>query len=230
MARVPTTTTNPNEIAALRIKDQWRETIESIRADRDLSKEGRLRRIAGAYLTTVAELDAVDNSDRRQATDRRASLVRSLFGSTPLNGSDVISFRDAHDRVAALSGDDEDAALHLLEQAELSGDTYLAKAIAQRGITEVWVRVLNAYAEAHPGTESSLQELLDITLTETGSGRSEALARDIARRSAFDLEVPVELTGWSDFDIRAAASGGPVERFALAESLAANGLAIPTTR
>lgn len=171
---------------------EFRTQLEKIRADQNLAPEGKRSQIARAYTEALKEIHQARADEERHATERQEYLERDLFGIIPTTGgADLISYRDAYDRVANLPQDGaQDAAIRLLTQAERSNDTHLAKAVIQRAMEEEWVGVLNRYAETHAGTEHKLQELFDMT---TGTSTAFGLMASFVAEGTYTLPVPTEL-------------------------------------
>lgn len=154
----------PTRTKALALQGEFQRGVAGIRSDTNLSAEGRQAAILPLYNATKVKIDALRAQEQTDATRRQATLEREIFGT--IGSSDpgaVISYRDAQDRANALPaiGGEADA-VRLLEQAQRSGDTQLAKAIAQRAFTVGWVNALNAFGEANPRTGEQIQELFDI--------------------------------------------------------------------
>lgn len=130
--------------------------LESIRADNRLTPAGKRQQIAAAYLRafrTVNEVKAKLDADKAK---KIGGLRKDLFG---LNGTadaqQAISFRDAQARAAELGLEDQEKALKLLDQAELSGDDIMVKALMQGSVELQWDQVANAYIDNHPYYGSS---------------------------------------------------------------------------
>jgi hypothetical protein len=142
--------------------------VDRVRTDRAFTSEAKRVLLARAYLDARTQMDAARAHVRGSREQERARLTRELFSVAGLLGNIAtaetragvaVSLRDAQDRAARLAGEEE--ALDLLARAERSGDEVLARAVVERSLEQLWLAPLNAYAEAHPGTEPKLQRLVD---------------------------------------------------------------------
>ncbi|OZD81824.1 hypothetical protein CH260_10345 [Rhodococcus sp. 05-2256-B2] len=160
--------------------ENYREQLDTIRADTTLSNNGRRAKIASAY---DAAREIVDHSKEKHEWTKQAQrqkLERKVFGppTTTLTGADAISWRDAQDRAAKLlpasysEPVDNDVlqgeALGLLNRALQSGDDHLARAIVTVAFDMRWADVADAYAQASPDTDTVV-ELWDAA-TDEGRG------------------------------------------------------------
>jgi len=170
----------------------FRDRLENIRSDAQLSPEGKRAAIASAYTDARNKITNAQAAEEAHASDRRAYLEADLFGMSPIaGGADFMSYRDAYDRVANIPPDGaKDAASRLLTQAERSSDSHLAKAVIQRAMEEEWVEILNSYAETHAGTAHKLQELFDLT---AGTSTTFGLMAGFVAQGTYNLPVPGEL-------------------------------------
>lgn len=113
----------------------YRERADRVRADQNLSGDGKQRQLARLYATTRATLKDYQVAERKAVAARRADLERDVLGASLTAGSNAISARDAADRAALCKT--PAAALDLLRRADASGDDTLSRAIARRA-TEMW--------------------------------------------------------------------------------------------
>ena len=188
MLRIQTGTTDQQRKAADTII-ACQARIEGIRSDPTLSPEGKRNRMAGIYATTRDTVARLQADDQAATSARRTTLERDLFGLTGFtDASAAISFRDAQDRASGIT--DERDALRLLNQAELSGDDHLAKAVALRSLQEAWPAVSAAYATARPGAAAKMQELANMNPT--------GIADFLTASAAFYMPAPRELAGIPD--------------------------------
>jgi hypothetical protein len=127
--------------------------------DRDgsLSDQGRqqqkqqLTAAAKEQLTTLREQEKTLVKGKIQELERD---LDSMVGST---GSDLIAFRDAQDRAARLS--DQDEAQRMLAQALRNNDKSLASAIFRTGLEKNWRGVRDQFLEEHPIAGTTVTEL-----------------------------------------------------------------------
>lgn len=170
----------------------YQARIEAIRSDPTLSPEGKRNRMAGIYATTRDTVARLQADDQAATSARRTTLERDLFGLTGFtDASAAISFRDAQDRASGIT--DERDALRLLNQAELSGDDHLAKAVALRSLQEAWPAASAAYATARPGAAAKMQELTNMSTT--------GVADSLSAAAAYYMPAPRELAGIPDHTI-----------------------------
>lgn len=151
---------------------QYNADVRATREDLTLSPLGRYRRLESLYTSArdrVArlrgDLDQGSNGDRRE-------LERRLFGlPRGADASDVVSFRDATDRVAQVKG--ADALGELMERASTSGDEMLLRAGFARAWQEStnplgsdqWAGLVDEYAAQYPAVVRDLDALRTLTTT-----------------------------------------------------------------
>jgi len=173
--------------------DTYNKTLATVRADKNLSELGRRNAVKAAYEDAQAKVRALRAKvDADQAT-RRHNLERRLFGLDPLAGpSDVISFRDAQDRVSRAKSADELG--ELMEQAHASGDKTLLKAAfamanrRSRGAlgADDWAGLVEEYVAEHPSAAGDLAEYRAMNSTDS-------LTVSFAERLATSVSRPAEL-------------------------------------
>lgn len=152
----------PEGRRAEQIQSNFVDALKRIRSDNHLTPEGKKEQIAAEYHSVSNAIAAIKDSFSSAKTLRTHVLRRDLFGSTATDTQTAISFRDAQDRVNSLGRFDQEKALNLLDQAELSGDTVMVKALMQRAVEYSWDQVANSYAERHPFYGDKLKELLSL--------------------------------------------------------------------
>jgi hypothetical protein len=122
---------------ALQIKADFQRHLDRVRADTSLSDSGKRAMIQSYHDEYTRELATLEGDESRALANRKLKLERDLFGLAGISDSSTaISYRDAQDRVAALDSGAQNEALRLLSQAERSGDTHLAKAVALRAFSK----------------------------------------------------------------------------------------------
>jgi hypothetical protein len=182
------------------IKTSARQQIEGVRANKTLSALGRRDAIRDIHTDTQRQLANLKADVERAPKQRREFLESVLFGASAVTGSEAISARDAYLRASQIK--DHDEAAQLMEVARLSGDTVLAKAVAQVAVKHVWIDVLEVHANGDTYLEDRYSELLQINgeLADTGT-ETQRVAAEMARQLVFNLEQPHELTGPSPVDV-----------------------------
>jgi hypothetical protein len=183
-----TTTAEASEAEQVRANQRTR--IEAIRANRNLSPEGKRAQIARLYLDSKREVAKLEQQEAGNRKARINDIRKQVFGLTgSQSAQDVISYRDAQDRVAALGPHDEEKALALYDRAELSGDTILASALVNRALEAGWVNLANTYIEANPYKGGMVEELWDLQQTANGG----SVQDQIVNSTVFHLQKPYEL-------------------------------------
>ena len=115
-----------------------------------------------------------------------------MFGLSGNPGpQDVISYRDAQDRVGNLGADDEAKAAQLFDRAQLSGDKILAAAVVNRAFEAGWVDVAYSYIESHPYYGPTVEELW--SLNQDSPEIETNLGKAVENSLAFHLEKPAEI-------------------------------------
>lgn len=150
---------------ATQIHDRRDRAINAAMDDPMLSSQGVRLQAAKVQLAAQRAMDALRANFEGGAALTGTDLARRLFGADSVAGMDAISVRDAAARAAQLA--DPDEALGLLKDAQMTGDSVLAKAVARHAFTQAngpfamfgggWVDVLDAYAQATPGFAEQLQ-------------------------------------------------------------------------
>lgn len=148
----------PDGQRAGQIQANYNAALERIRSDAHLTPEGKKEQIVAEYRSASNAINAIKGSFNNAKILKTHVLRRDLFGSTITDAQTAISFRDAQDRVGSLA--DQEEALKLLDQAELSGDTVMVKALMQQAVERSWKEVANSYAEKHPHYGDQMKELL----------------------------------------------------------------------
>ena len=189
MAKYSMTTTTEAGLAE-KVRADQRTRIEAIRANRNLSPEGKKAQIARIYLESKNEVAKLEKQEAANRKARINDIRKEVFG---LNGyqtsQDVISYRDAQDRVAALGINDEEKALALYDRAELSGDSILAAALVNRALEAGWVNLANTYIEANPYKGEKVEELWELQQATAGNSVQE----QIVNSTVFHIQKPSEL-------------------------------------
>ncbi len=160
--------------AAKLLQENYQRGLAEIHADKDLSQDGRTRRLAELYTRTRREMDTLREQEQTSLSGRMAKLEDRLYGlhADDSSGSRAISTRDAQDRAAQLTT--PPAAVELLQRAERNGDDTLARAVAAHAIErsraavlsgeeEAWDDVLRTYVEPRRSwAQQCVEELAEI--------------------------------------------------------------------
>jgi hypothetical protein len=187
------------------IQANYRYALDQIRADTRLTPQGKKQQIAAEFLRASREVTAIKEAVSAKNEQRLGSLRRDLFGTTGGDAQTAISYRDAQERVGALQIGEQDKAVKLLDQAELSGDEVMVKAVVQRSLELAWDQVANSYIEKHPYYGAKLEELWELQEPDG------ILSGPDGMDNGFLLHVskPNELGNlYSDGQIEAVANGG----------------------
>jgi hypothetical protein len=164
MARL-TTAPTPHAKEAEDRKAFFNERITDIRADKNLSQQGKTTLISELYTELTGHLKTLQAEEKAAREAKVDGLRRTLFGlSGSTDANTAISYRDAQDRAASL--ENEDAALTRLEQARLSNDDVLTQAIVAHAVSSRWTQVINTWAELNPTKAPKLEELYASTVDE----------------------------------------------------------------
>jgi hypothetical protein len=157
---------------AQQIVDDYNRVTQLLRADKDLTDDGRNRQLIAAYDRARVQLNELRTQEQSRLASRGADLERRLFGlAGHANGADAISARDALDRASQLKSTKEAAAL--LQRADSTGDDVLARAIASTAaersrtspdpnVARAWDGVIRTYVDARPTMSSVVEELAQI--------------------------------------------------------------------
>lgn len=181
----------PQAIKAMTLVGQHHQEIEYIRKDRNLTPEGKTKRIAATYLRykrQVTKLEAEDKATRANQADSLRRALFGLYGNSDPNA--LISYRDAQDRVAAISS--EEQALELLDRADLSNDEILAKAIVGKAAEAHWHNVVSTYTATHPYFGEKLQELAELNNADS------SIEAVMNHAMSYTLSAPSEVAHYSE--------------------------------
>ncbi|WP_432457943.1 hypothetical protein [Cellulomonas iranensis] len=183
--------TSAQQTQAYEINVAYQRNIAAIRADSNLSDEGKVSEMAAAYTSAAETLRGLQSQEQASDSARRTSLMREVFGiqGTP-DPSAAISYRDAQDRAASLVNERD--AVRLIEQADLSGDEHLARAAARSAYENGWGDALTAFAASRPQLASKLQELREL---------QPSIDRILGAGWSFAIVKPTELERYSDVTI-----------------------------
>lgn len=114
---------------AARIKQVLNQQVERLRAQKNLTREGRAARIAQAVVKAKDQLRELGETEAQRVLTRQNQLAKKLFGHHKPDPTQVISIRDAQDRVSKIEKSEDMAAL--MNRADRNGDHVLLKVAAQ---------------------------------------------------------------------------------------------------
>jgi hypothetical protein len=198
-----------------RLRLEYQERVNAIRADKRYTPEGKRAAIAREYMRVDAGVRRIVEAAQKRRDDRIRTLQQRLF-SAP-GGNDpaaVLSFRDAMDRAERVRDATEAAAL--LDRAVRTNDVALQRAVLDRAFRAAqsdpfghrgpWVGLLDRYREMVPSMGDDIAELAELT----GAGRKPGMTQfwDNVRSRT---ELPSELAHLPNDQIAALAARAPSE-------------------
>jgi hypothetical protein len=142
---------------------RYREKVEEVRSDRDLSEEAKRRYLDEAYQQARRRYEELA-AERRQEVRQRVERTRAEAFKVPtLLGADkanlLSSYRDALYRA---DGEMDPKRLSLmLDRAHETGDTIMAKAILRRGYELKSEHLVSSYLERFPSERDKWDEFVD---------------------------------------------------------------------
>jgi hypothetical protein len=172
---------------------EFNKAVVETREDLTLSPLGRRRRLEELYNTTREQVDRLRATLDQDSNGDRRELERRLFGlPRGADATDVVSFRDATDRVAQVRRPEELG--ELMERAAGTGDDMLLRAGFARAWQEsrkplssdTWSGLVAEYADQNPGVRGDLEALERLT-----SGRG--ATQGFMERMAMSVTRPREL-------------------------------------
>ncbi|SCX37977.1 hypothetical protein SAMN03159343_0256 [Klenkia marina] len=185
-------TDKDREIAA-GIRARAAEAFDRIRADRNLSDEGKRANLLSVHQAASKQLRAEHDRIRERDTKHKADLERRLFGLTPhALGADVISYRDALDRASRIQNADQ--ANELLSMARGSGDKVLERAVFAHAYEMAgpsaapWNELVTAYLQARPDLQADVDELSRVSHADS----------ILDTQMQLRMQMPAELAGHVD--------------------------------
>ncbi len=145
-----TTTTIEQDME--RIARNYRLRIEDIRADEDLTLDAKKRRMKEVYEEARTQHGKLYDQQRQELAGKVERRRKEALSPPKKYGSDPetvqLSYRDALDRVSNIS--ESKILSEKLQQAQITGDDVLAKAILARGYELEDESVVGAYFEKYP--------------------------------------------------------------------------------
>lgn len=146
----------------------------AIQKDPNLSPAGQQEAVNAVKNRAKDSMAALRTEETRLATEWRDSLRRSVMGTVGTDSASIISYRDAQDRAARLEHSEE--AGRVMDRALTSGDTTLARAVAEVALSNGYRDVYAAYANANPSIASQAKDLADLEKYFNNGGMARALA------------------------------------------------------
>lgn len=141
--------------SAARLQNDFVNQLRALNENDQLSMEGKhaeLARIEPEYSAKLSELDKREDA----ILERTRISLRQRITGTP-DPTDVIAFRDAHDRAGKIES--SEAARTAMARAIDVGDEALAKAILDQAIAKGWDTTVQKYTSAHPEMNTTITDL-----------------------------------------------------------------------
>lgn len=186
----------PERRQAAQIRKSLDSQIAALRAQKNLTREGRAARMAKAIEDAKAKLAALRDAETQGMTDRAEKLQRQLFGFRP--GDDIPSIRDARDRADKLDKDPDRAAA-AMTRADRDNDPVLLRVYAEEAARRsrdplnkgpAWGSLFAQWADNQTGGTDAVEELQAIGHELSDPGQR------LVRESAFGIGVlPEEIRG-----------------------------------
>ncbi len=171
------------------VRAEYYRQLENVRSDRELSAEGKKTRITAAWRKAASETKQLQQELRESRETRRRELQQRVFGPLyPRFANETerqmaqLNFRDALDRADRVTNDEQ--ATRLLERAERSGDTALARAIAAVAAERGYATTLDTYLATRPDDAETVRELSELT---------PSAQEHFTERMTFSIERPPEV-------------------------------------
>jgi protein required for attachment to host cells len=159
---------------AARIQTNITVETAAIEKDQNLSPAGRQEAVNTLKNRSKESMTALRAEETRIATEWRDSLRRSVMGTVGSDSASIISYRDAQDRASRLESSDD--AAKVMDRALTSGDTTLARAVAEVALSNGYRDVYASYANANPSTANQAKDLADLERYFNNGGMARALA------------------------------------------------------
>ena len=153
---------SPTDKAMRENRLTFERRVEQLREDRDLSDAARARYLDQEYQNARARYEELAERKREDIRERLETTRRAAFAPPRLPDADPaasqLNFRDAIFRMR----DERDAAKleRVLEEAELVGDTALAKAVLLRGYALQNEALVGAYLKSRPAERRKWDEFM----------------------------------------------------------------------
>ncbi|APE15697.1 hypothetical protein BOH72_11180 [Mycobacterium sp. WY10] len=138
-------------------------TQESIANDATLSEVGRQAKLDAERDRVRDQTSELRKKETELINAKKETLQKRLFGLPSMTSTDpgqVLLYRDAQDRAARLTLNDE--ATQAFTAALRSDDKILAAAIVSRALEAGWRNIVNDYAEQNPTAGEALKDLVKL--------------------------------------------------------------------
>lgn len=154
-----------NMEAAAEEQDYHRKQVEEIRSDRDLTPEGKQRRMAGLQIEHEKQLFKLRQKRQQALASRQSDLTREIASPSLPQGAGEraavqTAYRDALDRADRLESQDD--AVKALERARNASDDLWERAIAVRAAQQGWSDVLETFTSRYPHVGKKVRELAEV--------------------------------------------------------------------
>jgi hypothetical protein len=149
---------------------QYNANVKTTREDLTLSPLGKRRALQALYDSTSARVADLRSTIDRDTNGDRRTLERRLFGlAAGADATEVVSYRDATDRVATAKKPAEVG--DLMERAAGTGDEMLVRAGFARAWRESrkpmssddWQAIVAEYLDQYPGARRDAEALATMT-------------------------------------------------------------------
>lgn len=188
-----------------KLVEAYNTKTKTIRDDDNLTHIGKQRALARTYVEHRDQIAALRQQANDAYHDRRGYLKGEVFGvHGSTNPADAMSMRDAMTRAAAITNPAE--ARNLFQQAHLTGDEHLRRAIAAHAFTQRtdtdlgdhWSNLFGEYAQTQDERRQGLIAELD-QLHQADSKRAKFQENILC-----NLSRPSELDAYGNIDALAA--------------------------
>ncbi|MDP9458271.1 MAG: hypothetical protein M3Q60_21405 [Actinomycetota bacterium] len=144
-------------------RENLQRKLEEIRADADLTREAKARRMRGPYEEAKREESRLRQEKRDGLAQRTRAAERKAFAPPALSGSDPalvqMNYRAALDSVEGIT--DAGELSRKLERATITGDRTLARAVAWRANDFGADGVVRGYLDTDEGARAAWTEWAD---------------------------------------------------------------------
>jgi hypothetical protein len=188
-----------------KLVEQYSAKTKKIRDNDNLSHTGKQRALAKLYVEHRDQIGSIREKANAAYQDRKGYLMGEIFGvHGATNPAEVMAMRDAMARVSDITRPDQ--ARQMFQQAHLTGDEYMRRAIAahaftNRGASDLgdhWASLFNDYTGTQDERRQGLVAELD-QLHQADSKRAKFQEQILC-----GISKPTELDGRGDIDAIAA--------------------------
>ncbi|MFJ3319369.1 hypothetical protein [Curtobacterium sp. NPDC086286] len=181
------------------LKTRYLSQVAAVQNDNRLTPEGKRSKLAKLHANTVQQLSKLKRERDAALTTRRADLERQLFGlPATAPTSDTVSYRDALDRVTRAAEAKDDKAMHqLYDNAKLTGDSILTKAILGHAYRSGSADLVNRYLN-EPGNEALDQKGVELWQLMRGDDGAGDQMTNATNDWVFEADKPAEIRAYSE--------------------------------